>query len=113
MSKPERGIDIGIYTTAGVLADKLEQKKGARGEATWNMKRLPVRLGQGSGPDRLYFAHGGSWRGYFRIVPEVLLNPADEEKPYSVIFDVTSWQEIDPIPVKRFRGFRYLQNMPD
>lgn len=113
MTHPERGIDIGLYTTAEVLADKLDQGEGGGDEATWNMKRLPVRLGQGSGPDRLYFAHGGSWRGYFRIVPEVLLNPDDEEKPYSLIFDVTSWKEVDPIPVKRFRGFRYLQDMPE
>jgi len=111
---PDRGVDIGIYTSASVLADKLEdQSPNRKVEATWNMKRLPVRMGKGKNPDRLFFAYGGYWHGYFRIVPEILFNPSDQDKPYSLIFDVNSWTEIEPVPVKRFRGFRYLDNMPD
>ena len=114
MSEPQRGVDLGIYTSAEVLADKLQQRADrVKQEATWNMKRLPQRLGKGEGPDRLFVAYNGCWRGYFRLVPEVLFNPQDQEKTYSLIFEVNSWREIDPIPVQRFRGFRYLDDMPD
>ena len=114
MSQPQRGVDIGIYTSADILADKLEGRRGdGRQEATWNMKRLPRDLGKGAGPDRLFFASGGHWRGCFKLVPEVLFNPDDQDKPYSLIFDVNSWHEIDPVPVQRFRGFRYLHDMPE
>ena len=110
----DRGVDIGIYTSASVLVAKLEdQSPDRKVEATWNMKRLPARMGKAKSPDRLFFAYQGYWRGYFLIVPEVLFNPSDDDKPYSLIFDVNSWTEIDPLPVKRFRGFRYLENMPD
>jgi hypothetical protein len=107
------GIDIGIYTSASVLAAKLEDRRvGHKAEATWNMKRLPARLGKTKNPDRLFFASQGHWLGYFLLVPEILFNPADEEKPYSLIFNLNSWTKIQPLPVKPFRGFRYLQNMP-
>lgn len=52
------------------------------------------------------------WRGYFLLAKDVLFNPADDQKPYSLIFDLTTWTRIDPIPVKRFRGFRHLEEMP-
>ena len=62
----------------------------------------------------MFFASQGVWRGYFLIVPEVLFNPRDTEKPYSLIFDLNSWQEIEPTPAPRFRGFRYLHpNLPE
>ena len=115
-----RGIDIGIYTLPEILAEKLEQRDAPTGrhgakrraEGTWNMGRWPQKLGKGTTPDRLFFACQGTWRGYFHIVPEVLFNPQDEDKPYSLIFDLTSWKEIDPTPAPRFRGFRYLTGMP-
>ena len=110
----ERGIDIGLYTTAATLADKLRQRdESRRAEATWNMKRLPEGMGKGQTPDRLFFAYNGFWRGYFLIVPEVLFNPHDTEKPYSLIFDLNSWHEIASMPVAHFRGFRYLRDMPE
>ncbi len=110
----ERGVDVGMYTSVGVLREKLQQREpGTRSEATWNMRRFPVRLGKGTGPDRLFFAHDGFWRGFFEIVPEVLFNPRDQERPYSLIFDLNSWRAIEPMPVKRFRGFRYLEDMPE
>ncbi len=112
-SPSNRGVDIGIYTSASMLAAKLEDQDSDRKvEATWNMKRLPAKMGKGETPDRLFFAYQGFWRGYFLIVPEVLLTPADTDKPYSLIFDLNSWTEIKPVPVRRFRGFRYLQHMP-
>jgi hypothetical protein len=107
------GLDIGIYTLPEVLADKLGQRDAARrAEGTWNMRRLPRELGKGATPDRLFVACQGAWRGFFRIVPEVLFVPEDTEKPYSLIFDLNSWRDIAPTPVLRFRGFRYLHDMP-
>lgn len=108
------GVDIGIYTSVAVLAAKLEERApGRKVEATWNMKRLPSRMGKGKSLDRLFFACQGSWRGYFLLVPEVLFNPADTDKPYSLIFDINSWTKVEHIPVNRFRGFRYLFDMPN
>ena len=106
--------DIGIYTSMVTLEHKLEQAGDGRGaEATWNMARLPKNLGKGKGPDRLFFAADGFWRGYFILAKDVLYNPEDEEKPYSLIFDVTTWKNIPPAPVKKFRGFRYLNGVPE
>jgi len=104
--------DIGIYTSLGILQHKLEQAKdGKSTEATWNMARIPRSLGKGEGPDRLFFAVDGFWRGYFILADEVLYNPVDVKKPFSLIFDTTTWIRISRVPVKRFRGFRYLQGM--
>ena len=111
---PKRGVDLGIYTSAVTLEHKLEQLHDGKGkEGVWNMRRLPQNLGKGETPDRLFFAADGAWRGCFRIVPEVLFNPEDEERPYSLLFDLSSWKEIPSSPVKKFRGFRYLEGMPE
>ena len=110
----KKGVDIGICVSDITLSHKLEQAEDGKGnEATWNMGRLPTRLGQGDTPDRLFFACEGFWRGYFLLKIDVLYNPEDEDKPYSLIFDVTTWKDIPSKPVKRFRGFRYLEGMPD
>jgi len=104
-----KGVDIGIYTSHVTLMHKLEQMDDGKGvEAIWNMGRLPKDLGKGRTPDRFFFAYDGQWRGYFILKTDVLYNPEDQEKPYSLLFDVTSWKEVDPTPVKKFRGFRYL-----
>lgn len=73
------------------------------------MARLPKELGKSMGPVPLFFATDGYWRGYFLLSPEVLWNPEDDEKPYSLIFDTVTWTPIEPIPVKKFRGFRYME----
>ena len=105
--------DVGIYTSLVTLEHKLEQMEDGKGrEATWNMGRVPKELGKGEGKDRLFFAVDGCWRGYFILAKDILYNPEDEKKPYSLIFDVTTWTEIPPAPVERFRGFRYLEGIP-
>lgn len=113
MESVRRGMDIGLCTLPEILAEKLQQRDASRrAEATWNMRRLPRELGKGTTPDRLFFACQGIWRGYFLIVPEILFIPQDAQKPYSLIFDLNSWQASAPIPAPRFRGFRYLHDMP-
>jgi hypothetical protein len=77
-----------------------------------HQRRLPKELGKGVEPDRLYFATSRHWRGYFILSHDILWNPDDEERPYTLIFDAASWRDIEPIPVRKFRGFRYLENMP-
>jgi len=105
--------DIGIYTSSVTLEHKLGQQTDGKGlEATWNMGRFPKELGTSKVPNRIFFAVEGYWRGYFVLSDEVLYNPQDEKKPYSLIFDVTTWTEIDPVPVAKFRGFRYLEDIP-
>lgn len=114
MEPTRSGLDIGIYTSPEILADKLSQREATRRvEGTWNMRRLPRGLGKGRTTDRLFLACRGLWRGHFRIVPEVLFNPQDTEKPYSLILDLNSWHEIPPTPASPFRGFRHLRNMPE
>ena len=108
------GADIGVYTSNVTLDHKLEQADDGKGrEATWNMGRLPKKLGKGEEADRLFFATEGYWKGYFILAKDILWNPDDEDKPYSLLFDPSSWTSIEPMPVKKFRGFRYLDDMPE
>jgi hypothetical protein len=115
MSSPTENdrINIGIYTSPAILVAKMEDRRpGRKAEATWNVRRLPAQMAKMKSPGRLFFACQGCWRGYFRLAPEVLFNPTDTDKPYSLIFDLNSWTEIEPHPVHPFRGFRYLSHMP-
>ena len=71
-SLPDRGmtkrVDIGLYVSDITLSHKLDQAEDGKGnEATWNMGRLPTRMGQGDRPDRLFFATECYWRGYFLL----------------------------------------------
>ena len=109
-SKKEYG-DNSFIRPPHELAEQMEDGKGR--EATWNMGRLPKNLGKGKTPDRIFFACEGYCRGHFLLSTEVLYNPDNEKKPYSLIFDVTTWTPIDPIQVERFRRFRYLVDMPE
>ena len=100
--------DVGVWMAPSVLEHKLEDgEPPGRSQTTWNCRRLPKRLSEESPPHRLFVASGGVWRGYFRLLPDVLWNPEDEKAPYALIFDAASWVEIPPVPVRRFRGFIY------
>ena len=106
-------VDIGIYTSGVTLEHKLDQMEDGKGpEAVWNMGRLPKDLGKSPGPDRIFFAADGYWRGYFLLSGDVLYNPEDEEKPYSLLFKVATWTEIPPAPMKKLSVFRYLDGIP-
>lgn len=106
-------LDIGVYWSPAVLEHKLERADDpGRVEEVWNCKNLPIGLGRQRARDRLFIASGGAWAGYFRLVPEVLYNPADSRCPYTLIFDANSWTSLRAsIPCRRFRGWIY--NVPE
>lgn len=98
---------IGIHTGWDILEGKLEQREEAGGTtATWQLTRLPERLSK-QGPNYLFVAVDGAWRGYFTLQDEILWNTEDQRCPYSLVFDTRTWVEIKPIRTKRFRGFSY------
>lgn len=99
-------MDIGIYTRSEVLEEKLKARSEQNTEQVWNLRSWPHRFNE-AGENRLFVATAGAWRGYFRLSREALYNPFDPAAPFSLLFDTCSWREIDPVPVKQFRGFTY------
>jgi hypothetical protein len=85
-------MDIGLYWSPAVLEHKLERidLPGAV-EEVWNCRTVSKGLGETEGGDRLFVASSKRWRGFFRLIPEVLYNPEDKRCPYTLIFDVKSW----------------------
>ncbi len=41
---------------------------------------------------------------------DVLYSPNDDRAPFALLFDTRTWTTIEPVVVKRFRGFTY--NVP-
>jgi len=102
-------MDIGIWMSVEVLEDKLQARQENNTEQAWNLSRWPKRF-TAEDEHRLFVAVNGAWRGYFTLSHEALFNPNDQSVPYTLLFDTCSWIPIDPVPVKRFRGFTY--NVP-
>jgi len=102
-------MDIGIWMSAEVLQEKLQARQENNTEQAWNLSRWPKGF-TAEGEHRLFVAVQGAWRGYFTLSHEALFNPNDQSVPYTLLFDTCSWTSIDPVPVKRFRGFTY--NVP-
>ena len=104
---------IGIHTRWEILEGKLEERENARrSTATWQLTRLPEKLSK-EGPNYLFVATDGAWRGYFTLANEILWNPEDTRAPYSLVFDTRTWVEIKPLRTQRFRGFTYNTPPPD
>jgi hypothetical protein len=100
-------VHIGIRTSPEILEAKLERRDHPRStNETWNLNRLPTKLDV-AGPNYLFVAVDGSWRGYFTLEGEILWNPEDKRAPYALVFDTLTWVEIRPISAPRFRGFTY------
>jgi hypothetical protein len=80
-------MDVGVVMSRTVLAEKLEDGRARqRAVATWNTRRVPMRLSPGW-TNRLFVACDGWWRGYFPLSGDVLWNPKDAAAPYALIFD--------------------------
>jgi hypothetical protein len=105
-------MDLGVTMSPEVFDEKLEEGEDRRREiATWNTRRLPTRLTPGW-TNRLFVASAGVWKGYFELSGDVLWNPEDESAPYALIFNPRHWTSIAPVPVARFRGWKYLETPP-
>jgi hypothetical protein len=81
--------------SGGVLAHKRDAEERLQ---AWNLKALPDELSQSPPPCRLFIARDGYWRGYFELQPWVTRNPLDDAKPWTLLFDPSSWTDIDPQP---------------
>ncbi len=102
-------MDIGVCMRAEVLEHKLQAQNETNPEQAWNLSRWPSRLTE-EGEHRFFVAVNGVWRGYFKLSRDALYHPDDTRTPFSLLFDTCTWTPIDPVPVKRFRGFTY--NVP-
>jgi len=102
-------MDIGLYWSPAVLEHKLERRHLPHREEVWNCRHLPKGMGIDSSGDWLVIGSQRRWVGAFRLVPQVLFNPADSACPYSLIFDANSWHVFPaPPPCTPFRGWKYL-----
>ena len=44
---------------------------------------------------------------------DLLYSPNDDRAPFALLFDTRTWTTIEPVVVKRFRGFTYnVPNVP-
>ena len=102
-------MDIGVWMSAKVFADKLQARDEKNTEQSWNLTRWPRGFTE-EGEHHLFVAVNGAWRGYFTLSPEALFNPDDTSAPFTLLFDTCSWTPIPAVPTKRFRGFTY--NVP-
>ena len=99
-------MDIGVWMSTEVLADKLQARQQQNKEQVWNLSRRPKGFTQ-EGKHRLFVASKGAWQGYFILSHEALFNPKDQSVPFALLFDTRTWTPIPPAPVKHFRGFTY------
>ncbi len=102
-------MDIGVWMSTEVLADKLQARQEDNTEQAWNLSRWPTRFTE-EADHRLFVASKGAWRGYFTLNYEALFSPNDLSAPFTLLFDTRTWIPILAVPAKRFRGFTY--NVP-
>lgn len=100
-------MDVGVWMSSAVLEHKLEARDEANPEQAWNLARWPREGFPEGETHRLFVATEGFWIGYFVLAPEAFYNPSDRRTPYALLFDTRTWTEIEPVPVRRFRGFTY------
>lgn len=86
-------MDLGVWMSRGVLEHKRQDDMAVQ---VWNVRRLPDDFASAPGAGRLYVAVDGHWRGFFRLSPTLLHNPADPTCPYTLVFDPRSWTTILP-----------------
>jgi hypothetical protein len=89
--------DIVVYTNP----ERLELKKGNNGykDFYWSFDRVPKTM---PCVNRIFFAKSGFVVGFFDV------EMPDNDHRYSQIYwNPKTWTEIEPVPIKAFRGFRY------
>lgn len=91
-------MDLGVWMSRGGLAHKRDTEVKLQ---AWNLRDLPDELSRSLPPHRLFIARDGYWRGYFVMEPWVTRNPVDKARPWTVLFDPTTWTEIKPLPAPR------------
>jgi hypothetical protein len=88
--------EIGVWMSPEVLEEssrtrrrKTPRRRGRR------RARHEASIGE---TNRLFVASVGFWRGCFLLADEVLYNPADEQAPFSFVFDADgTWTAISPV----------------
>ena len=95
-----------MWMSQEVLEHKLQAREQENTEQTWNLSRWPRGFTEEPG-HRLFVAAKGAWRGYFILSGEALYSPNDVSTTYTLLFDTCTWTLVEPVPVKRFRGFTY------
>jgi len=106
-------MDIGIWMQPAVLEHKLEARCDRNTEQAWNLSRWPTGFEEGE-DNRLFVACRGAWRGYFAITDALFFSTGSRIE-YTLLFDTATWTTIEPVPVKRFRGYtkRVPKLLPD
>ena len=100
-------MNIGIYTSSSTLVDKLALRNHHKNTiATWQIRRFPLKISKSKEKIRIYFATEKFWRGYFILSDEVIFS-WDDPEVISLMFDLKTWTDIEPVSVKQFRGFTY------
>jgi hypothetical protein len=86
-------MDIGVWMSRGVLEHKRSPEYGTQ---VWNLRQLPEGFPAAPGPHRLFVAVDGHWRGFFRLLPQVLRNDSDPHARFTLAFDPRTWTPILP-----------------
>lgn len=98
--------DIIIYTTPGILEHK---KRNGRADhrkfCYWKFHNFPKKIPDNWSGTKIYFATKGFIRGYFVLFDMSLMNRDTDE----LTWHSESWKDIEPIPIKPFRGFKYYK----
>ena len=86
-------MDLGVWMSRAVLEHKRQDDVAVQ---VWNLRRLPDGWADVPAQRRLFIAVASHWRGFFRLSPMILDNPADSACPYTLAFDPRSWTTIFP-----------------
>lgn len=103
-------MDLGVWMSRAVLEHKRE---GEHRTEAWNLRTVPEGFTDSPGPHRLFVAVEGHWRGFFRLLPDVMQNDLDRACRYTLAFDPRSWTGILPerAPPRR-RGQAFTLEVP-
>lgn len=105
--------DIIIYTTPEILEHKKKDGLASKGRfCYWTFNKFPSRIDELDGDwngVKLYFATSGFIRGYFTLTYMSGFNIKMNE----LSWHSESWEDIAPIPIKHFQGFKYADKVEE